>query len=78
MVHLAADLAPRSPDGTSARSKGTRGGASFAGWNFGMFQVQPGLETSTDRDAQIILAHLGHEPPDLEFRYYADSLARAD
>jgi uncharacterized damage-inducible protein DinB len=27
------------------------------------------------RDAQIILAHLGHEPPDLEFLYYADSLA---
>ena len=26
------------------------------------------------RDAQIILAHLGHEPPDLEFLYYADSL----
>jgi len=26
------------------------------------------------RDAQIILAHLGHEPPDLEFLYFADSL----
>jgi uncharacterized damage-inducible protein DinB len=30
------------------------------------------------RDAQIILAHLGHEPPDLEFLYYADSLAEAE
>ena len=29
------------------------------------------------RDAQIILAHLGHEPPDLEFLYYADSLVEA-
>jgi uncharacterized damage-inducible protein DinB len=27
------------------------------------------------RDAQLILRHLGHEPPDLEFLYYADSLA---
>jgi uncharacterized damage-inducible protein DinB len=27
------------------------------------------------RDAQVILRHLGHEPPDLEFLYYADSLA---
>ena len=26
------------------------------------------------RDAQLILRHLGHEPPDLEFLYYADSL----
>jgi uncharacterized damage-inducible protein DinB len=26
------------------------------------------------RDAQIILEHLGHPPPDLEFLYYADSL----
>jgi uncharacterized damage-inducible protein DinB len=30
------------------------------------------------RDAQIILAHLGHEPPDLEFLYYADSLESGD
>ena len=30
------------------------------------------------RDAQLILFHLGHEPPDLEFLYYADSLAEAD
>ena len=30
------------------------------------------------RDVQIILAHLGHEPPDLEFLYYADSLVEAD
>jgi uncharacterized damage-inducible protein DinB len=30
------------------------------------------------RDAQIILRHLGHEPPDLEFLYYADSLVGAD
>jgi uncharacterized damage-inducible protein DinB len=29
------------------------------------------------RDAQINLAHLGQEPPDLEFLYYADSLAEA-
>jgi uncharacterized damage-inducible protein DinB len=27
------------------------------------------------RDAQLILRHLGQEPPDLEFLYYADSLA---
>jgi uncharacterized damage-inducible protein DinB len=27
------------------------------------------------RDAQVILRHLGHEPPDLEFLYYADSFA---
>jgi uncharacterized damage-inducible protein DinB len=27
------------------------------------------------RDAQLILRHLGSEPPDLEFLYYADSLA---
>jgi uncharacterized damage-inducible protein DinB len=27
------------------------------------------------RDAQLILRHLGHEPPDLEFLYYADTLA---
>lgn len=27
------------------------------------------------RDAQLILRHLGKEPPDLEFLYYADSLA---
>ena len=27
------------------------------------------------RDVQIVLRHLGHEPPDLEFLYYADSLA---
>jgi uncharacterized damage-inducible protein DinB len=27
------------------------------------------------RDAQLILRHLGAEPPDLEFLYYADSLA---
>ena len=27
------------------------------------------------RDAQLILRHLGHEPPDLEFLYYADALA---
>jgi uncharacterized damage-inducible protein DinB len=27
------------------------------------------------RDAQIILENLGHPPPDLEFLYYADSLA---
>ena len=27
------------------------------------------------RDAQLILWHLGTEPPDLEFLYYADSLA---
>jgi uncharacterized damage-inducible protein DinB len=27
------------------------------------------------RDAQLILEHLGHPPPDLEFLYYADSLA---
>jgi len=27
------------------------------------------------RDAQLILRHLGTEPPDLEFLYYADSLA---
>lgn len=27
------------------------------------------------RDAQLILRHLGIEPPDLEFLYYADSLA---
>lgn len=27
------------------------------------------------RDAQLILRDLGHEPPDLEFLYYADSLA---
>jgi uncharacterized damage-inducible protein DinB len=27
------------------------------------------------RDAQLILRHFGHEPPDLEFLYYADSLA---
>lgn len=26
------------------------------------------------RDAQLILRHLGHEPPDLEFLYYADTL----
>jgi uncharacterized damage-inducible protein DinB len=26
------------------------------------------------RDAQLILRHLGHEPPDLESLYYADSL----
>ena len=26
------------------------------------------------RDIQIVLRHLGHEPPDLEFLYYADSL----
>jgi uncharacterized damage-inducible protein DinB len=26
------------------------------------------------RDTQLILRHLGHEPPDLEFLYYADSL----
>ena len=26
------------------------------------------------RDVQIVLRHLGHEPPDLEFLYYADSL----
>jgi uncharacterized damage-inducible protein DinB len=26
------------------------------------------------RDAQLILRQLGHEPPDLEFLYYADSL----
>lgn len=26
------------------------------------------------RDAQLILRHLGHEPPDLEFLYYADSV----
>ncbi len=30
------------------------------------------------RDAQLILRHLDHEPPDLEFLYYADSLAEAD
>ena len=30
------------------------------------------------RDAQIILRHLGHEPPDLEFLYYADSLVLGD
>jgi uncharacterized damage-inducible protein DinB len=30
------------------------------------------------RDAQLILRHLGHEPPDLEFLYYADSLASGD
>jgi uncharacterized damage-inducible protein DinB len=30
------------------------------------------------RDAQIILAHFGHEPPDLEFLYYADSLVEVD
>jgi uncharacterized damage-inducible protein DinB len=30
------------------------------------------------RDAQIILTHLGHEPPDLEFLSYADSLVEAD
>jgi uncharacterized damage-inducible protein DinB len=29
------------------------------------------------RDAQLILRHLGHEPPDLEFLYYADALAAA-
>ena len=29
------------------------------------------------RDAQLILEHLGHPPPDLEFLYYADSLAPA-
>jgi uncharacterized damage-inducible protein DinB len=29
------------------------------------------------RDAQLILRHLGHEPPDLEFLYYADSLVEA-
>jgi uncharacterized damage-inducible protein DinB len=29
------------------------------------------------RDAQLILRHLGTEPPDLEFLYYADSLAAA-
>ena len=29
------------------------------------------------RDAQIILAYLGHEPPDLEFLYYADSLVES-
>jgi uncharacterized damage-inducible protein DinB len=27
------------------------------------------------RDAQLILRHLGSDPPDLEFLYYADSLA---
>jgi uncharacterized damage-inducible protein DinB len=27
------------------------------------------------RDAQLILRHFGSEPPDLEFLYYADSLA---
>jgi uncharacterized damage-inducible protein DinB len=27
------------------------------------------------RDAQLILRQFGHEPPDLEFLYYADSLA---
>jgi uncharacterized damage-inducible protein DinB len=27
------------------------------------------------RDAQILLAYLGQQPPDLEFLYYADSLA---
>lgn len=26
------------------------------------------------RDAQLILRHLGQEPPDLEFLYYADTL----
>lgn len=26
------------------------------------------------RDAQLIFRHFGHEPPDLEFLYYADSL----
>jgi uncharacterized damage-inducible protein DinB len=26
------------------------------------------------RDVQIVLRHLGHEPPDLEFLYYADTL----
>ena len=30
------------------------------------------------RDVQIILTHLGHEPPELEFLYYADSLVEAD
>jgi uncharacterized damage-inducible protein DinB len=30
------------------------------------------------RDAQLILRHLGQEPPDLEFLYYADSLASGD
>ena len=30
------------------------------------------------RDAQLILRHLGHEPPDLEFLYYADSLVSDD
>ena len=30
------------------------------------------------RDAQLILRHLGHEPPDLEFLYYADSLVSGD
>jgi uncharacterized damage-inducible protein DinB len=30
------------------------------------------------RDAQLILRHLGSEPPDLEFLYYADSLAASD
>jgi uncharacterized damage-inducible protein DinB len=29
------------------------------------------------RDAQLIVRHLGHEPPDLEFLYYADSLVEA-
>jgi uncharacterized damage-inducible protein DinB len=29
------------------------------------------------RDAQLILEHLGNPPPDLEFLYYADSLASA-
>ena len=29
------------------------------------------------RDAQLILRHVGSEPPDLEFLYYADSLGRS-
>ena len=27
------------------------------------------------RDAQLLLRHFGHEPPELEFLFYADSLA---
>ena len=30
------------------------------------------------RDAQLILRQFGHEPPDLEFLYYADSLVSGD
>jgi hypothetical protein len=39
----------------------------------------PGLDSEQQRrDAQLILRYLGHEPPDLEFLSYADSLAEAD